>query len=235
MPAIDVCLTPELLPLFDLKGKIVVVVDIFRATSTIVTALAHGVEKIIPVRKLEECLLYRDQNCLVAAERDGRMAEGFDLGNSPFSYMAEQVKGRTVALTTTNGTQAMALSHEADAIVAGAFLNISRVAKFITNRKQDVVIVCAGWKGQFNMEDTLFAGALIQKLQPECTLASDASKAALHLYLTAKSDLNAFLADSSHVQRLKNIGIEKDIAFCLTEDTYRVLPVLVNGALVKQE
>jgi 2-phosphosulfolactate phosphatase len=232
LPHLDVCLTPELLHLFPLKGKVVVVVDILRATSTMVTALVHGIDSIIPVRSLQECLSYREQGCLVAAERDGRMAEEFDLGNSPFSYMAPELKGRKVALTTTNGTQAIALSHEADAIVAGAFLNLSAVARFLLARDQDAVIVCAGWKGQFNLEDTLFAGALCQELQAEFELVSDAARAARQLYHCNQNDLLGAVSGSSHVQRLRNLNIIEDVAFCLTIDKYALVPLLKDGRLV---
>ena len=235
MLTVDVCLTPELLHLFDLKGKVVVVVDILRATSSMVTALAHGVERIRPVSKLEDCRAFRSEGYLVAAERDGRMAEGFDLGNSPFSYMEEAVRGRTIAMTTTNGTQAINLSRDADAVLIGAFLNLSRVARYLLAREQDAVIVCAGWKGQFNLEDTLFAGALIEELQPAYNLASDAARAALHLYENAKGNLLGYLADSSHVQRLRHLHITEDVAFCLSPDRYGVLPILQGDYLVAAE
>src|SRR5690606_2461121 len=109
MPSIDVCFSPELLHLYELKGKAVVAVDILRATSTMTTAFAHGATQIFPVMQLEECLAFSDKGCLTAAERDGQKAEGFDLGNSPFSYMNGTVKGKDIAITTTNGTRAIRL------------------------------------------------------------------------------------------------------------------------------
>ena len=157
---------PELLPLFDLKGKVAVVVDVLRATSSIVTALAAGVTHLVPFSELAECRAMAAQGYLTAAERDGRQAEGVDLGNSPFGYLdgVVPVQGRAVAITTTNGTRALHLSAAADEIVVGAFLNLGAVADHLRRLNKDVVVVCAGWKGQFCLEDTLFGGALAARL-----------------------------------------------------------------------
>ena len=232
MPALDVCFSPELLHLYELKGKVVVVVDVLRATSSMVTAFAHGIEKIIPVSSLEDCLAQQQEGFLTAAEREGRKAEGFDLGNSPFSYMEPQIQGKTLVMTTTNGTHAIRLSMAADKVVAGAFLNLESVAAFLEAEQKDVLVVCAGWKGNFNLEDTLFAGGLANRLEKKFTFANDAALAALHLYRLAQSDMQGFLSESSHVQRLKNLDIIKDIAFCLQEDLYQVVPVLQGDCLV---
>ena len=232
MPSIDVCFSPELLHLYELKGKVVVVVDVLRATSSMVTAFAHGIEKIIPVSSLEDCLAQQQEGFLTAAEREGRKAEGFDLGNSPFSYMEPQIQGKTLVMTTTNGTHAIRLSMAADKVVAGAFLNLESVAAFLEAEQKDVLVVCAGWKGNFNLEDTLFAGGLAHRLEGTFAPANDATLAALHLYRLAQTDMLGFLANSSHVQRLQNLDITKDIAFCLQEDQYDVVPVLSGDCLV---
>ena len=232
MPSIDVCFSPELLHLYDLKGKAVVAVDILRATSTMVTAFAHGATDIIPVMKLEECQAYAGQGCLIAAERDGIKADGFDLGNSPFAYMNGNVQGRTIAITTTNGTRAIHLSMEADEIIIGSFLNLQAVVSHLQELQLDVLVVCAGWKGKFNLEDTLYAGALVERLQHTFTSENDATLASLYLYQTAKNDLVSFLRQSSHVRRLENLEIHKDIEFCLQHDVYNTLPVWQHDRLV---
>ncbi|MCC9168740.1 2-phosphosulfolactate phosphatase [Pontibacter harenae] len=233
MPSIDVCFSPELLHLYDLKGKAVVAVDILRATSTMVTAFAQGAANIIPVMHLEDCQrLAAAEGCLTAAERDGIKADGFDFGNSPFSYMEADVEGKTIAITTTNGTRAIILSESAEEIIIGSFLNLKTVAEHLAALQLDVIVVCAGWKGMFNLEDTLFAGALAEQLQGQFTLENDAALAALHLYETAKGDLYAYLQASSHVQRLKRLDITKDVQFCLQHNEYDVLPVWDNGKLV---
>jgi 2-phosphosulfolactate phosphatase len=232
MPSIDVCFSPELLHLYELKGKAVVAVDILRATSTIVSAFAHGAADIIPVMRLEECKAYSEKGCLIAAERDGVKAEGFDLGNSPFAYMDGNVEGRTIAITTTNGTRAIHLSLDATEIIVGSFLNLQAVVDHLKELHLDVIVVCAGWKGKFNLEDTLYAGALAERLQNDFSFENDATLASIHLYQASKNDLVGFLRQSSHVRRLENLEIHKDIEFCLLHDKYNVLPVWRDDRLV---
>ena len=232
MPGIDVCFSPELLHLYNLKGKAVVAVDILRATSTMVTAFANGATQIFPVMELEECKAYASHNCLTAAEREGVKAEGFDLGNSPFSYTPEVVNGKAVAITTTNGTRAIRLSEQADEVIVGAFLNLEAVVQYLKKLGLDVLVVCAGWKGNFNLEDTLFAGAVVDRLAGSFELENDAALASQHLYLEAKSNLLGFLRRSSHVRRLEHLEIHKDIEFCLQHDVFDVLPVWKQDRLV---
>ncbi len=228
-----VCLSPELIHLFDLAGHTVVAVDILRATSTITTALAHGVAAIKPVADLEACRQLKQEGYLIAAERGGQKVAGFDLGNSPFSYMDEQLRGKKVALTTTNGTLTIERSRQADHLLIGAFLNISALADKIRQLDKDVIIHCAGWQGSVNLEDTLFAGALIAKLQDTFAPASDDALLAQALYEHHRQDIPGLVRLSSHAQRLAGHGIAKDIAFCLRQDEYQVVPHLENELLIK--
>ncbi len=232
MPKLEICLSPELIQLYELKGKNVVVVDILRATSCMVTAFAYGIKNIIPVAKVEECKVLQAQGMLAAAERDGAKVAGFDLDNSPYSYMHDFIKGSTIAVTTTNGTQAIVKSKQADQIIIGAFLNISTVAAHLLASKKDVIIVCAGWKGNFNLEDTLFAGALAYQLKSTFETTQDSTIMALAMYESNQSDLLAFVNQSQHVRRLANLDIHKDIAFCLQCDVYNSLPVFSLDRLV---
>ena len=233
MKKIDVCLTPELLHLHDIENSIVVVVDIFRATSCMTTAFANGVEAIIPVATLNECVTYQRQGYLAAAERDGKTPEGFDFDNSPFSYMAENVQGSTICVTTTNGTLAITKSKNAVKVMIGSFLNLGALATYLRDQQYDIMVLCAGWKGKPNLEDTLFAGALVERLQDEYVAEEDAALMAQRLYAQGKNDLLSFVASSSHVKRLQRLGIQKDIAYCLQHDIYDVLPVLRGNSLVK--
>lgn len=233
--SIDVCLSPELLHLYDLKGTIAVVTDILRATSCMVTALASGVKAIVPVREINDCLQMKEKGYIIAAERDGKKVEGFDLGNSPFSYMDTQLKNKTIALTTTNGTQAIKLSENAKEILVGAFLNLETIASYLKNKNTNVLVVCAAWKGKVNMEDTLFAGALVEQLYDTFSIANDSALMAKMLYQESKSNLLEVLMQCSHVQRLKNLGIEKDIEFCLKHNIYQVLPKIEQGQLVASD
>ncbi len=233
MRLIDICLTPELLHLYDVKDRVVVVVDILRATSCMTTALAHGVEKIIPVATLEECRMLQAQGFVAAAERDAKKAEGFDLDNSPFSFMQESLKGKTIAMTTTNGTLAITKSREAIKVIIGSFLNKSAVVNFLLNQPHSVLILCAGWKGRVNLEDTLFAGAVADELRGQFAIEDDATLGALTIYSCMKYNMLKSMASSSHVRRLHRLNLAKDIEFCIREDVYSVIPVLENDGLVK--
>jgi 2-phosphosulfolactate phosphatase len=197
-----------------------------------VTAFAHGVESITPFAQLEKCLTMKTKGYVTSGERDGKKVEGFDKGNSPFEYMGDQVRGLKIAFTTTNGTQAIEKSKGAKEVIIGSFLNLNTVVKYLLLGENNVLIVCAGWKGRVNLEDTLFAGAIVEKLKdylgPDC----DAPLAARHLYNQAKADMTQFLSESSHVKRLNRLNIHKDFEFCLTTDLYQVLPKLKNGVLV---
>ena len=233
MKQVDVCLTPELLHQHQIQNTIVVVADIFRATSCMVTGLAHGLEGIIPVETIEEARRYQARGYFAAAERNGSTPEGFELDNSPFSYMNPQLQGATVAVTTTNGTQAIRQSRQAVKVMIGAFLNLGALAAYLRRQQYDVLILCAGWKGRPNLEDTLFAGALAGALQQEGSVVEDAAQMAIRLYQQARPDLLGFVANASHVRRLQRLGIQKDIAYCLQHDLYDVLPILRGHLLVR--
>lgn len=230
---IEVCLSPALLALHKLEESIVVVIDIFRATSSICYGIENGAEAIIPVSKVEECAAYHGTGYLLAAERDGEVVEGFDFGNSPFAYVPEKVAGRTVVLTTTNGTHAIQLSRNAKRIVIGSFFNLSALAEWLKEEQENVLLVCAGWKNNFNLEDTVFAGAVVNKLRSNDYILDDAAIAAEDLFKLAEPDLAGFLSKSSHSERLKKLGIEEDIAFCLNVDITTAIPVLEGDMLVK--
>jgi 2-phosphosulfolactate phosphatase len=230
---LDVCFSPGLIHLYDVNDTVVVVIDILRATSSICVAMAHGVRSIVPVASVEESKAYREKGYLIGAERNGEMLDGYDLGNSPFSYMNGQVKDRDIALSTTNGTQAIVAAAHAHTIVAGSFLNLDVLCNWLMKQERSVLLLCSGWKNSFNLEDTLFAGAVVERLDPHFSLGPmrDAAIAAKHLYSLAKHDLYGFLEESSHRKRLEKLHIEKDIEFCLTPNQAPVIPVLKDGAL----
>lgn len=230
---VDVCLSPQLIDLYDLEGKIVVVVDILRATSVMTTAMAYGAKEIIPVEKLDIARTYLDKGChLCAAERGGDRVEGFPLDNSPFSYMNDEVKDSSIVITTTNGTVAIKKSMTAGQVLIGSFLNLTSLANYIQTQNQDVVIHCAGWKGKTNMEDTLFAGALVEKLQSTHGLGCDTPHVTLNYWESVKDNLLHTIENSSHAKRLNKLNIKKDIAFCMTLDKYEVVPKLVGDKLI---
>ena len=232
---LNVCLSPALIPLFEVDDYVVVVIDIFRATSSICYGIENGAEAIIPVSEIEECVAYQEKHpdYLLAAERDGKVVSGFDFGNSPFSYTKEKVAGKTVVLTTTNGTHALHLSRSAKKIIIGSFLNLTAVCDWLKTQQENILLVCAGWKNNFNLEDTLFAGAVVEQLKDSNFRVDDAAIAANDLYQIARGDLDGYLKKTSHSERLKKLGIEADIAFCLQVDITTAIPVLEGERLVK--
>ncbi len=233
---LEVCLSPALLSLYNVEDYIVVIIDIFRATSSICYGIENGAEAIIPVAQVEECVAYREKGTgyLLAAERDGSVVDGFDFGNSPFSYTAEKVAGKTVVLTTTNGTQALHLSRKAKKVLIGSFLNLTSLSNFLKTQNENILLVCAGWKNNFNLEDTAFAGAVIDHLTADGNYTlDDPALAAFDLYQLAKGDISAYLSKTSHGERMRKLGIEKDIAFCLNVDITTAIPILQGEKLVK--
>jgi 2-phosphosulfolactate phosphatase len=231
MKTIDVCVSPELMHLYDVQNSTVVIVDILRATSCMVTAFAHGAASITPFSSAEECRRMKSKGYITSGERNGEKVFGFDKGNSPFEYMGDQVTGQRIAFTTTNGTQAIDKAKVAKQIIIGSFLNVTSVTHYLLLSEHNILVVCAGWKGKVNLEDTLFAGALVENLRNHIEPDCDAPLVAQHLYNQAKVDMVKFLSNSSHVKRLNRLNIIKDIEFCLTPDLYSVLPILKNGVL----
>lgn len=230
---INICLSPDLIHLHTLQNTAVVVTDIFRATSCMVTGLAHKIESITPVATVQECADLQANGYIAAAERDAQKVPGFELDNSPFSYMDPALQGKKIAMTTTNGTLSISkVKSEAQEVLIGAFLNLNTLAKYLIDKSLNVIVVCAGWKGSPCLEDTLFAGALTNALSRHFILADDSATMAHRLYLQAQSDLKGYLQEASHLKRLGGLGIEKDIDFCLTESLYDVLPILINNKLV---
>jgi 2-phosphosulfolactate phosphatase len=232
MPKIDVCFSPHLLDLYDLNGKTAVIVDVLRATSCIVAGLGSGVTSILPVATLEECKVLEINGYTCAGERNGHRVEGFALGNSPFEYMTEAVKGKKIAMTTTNGTQALVMSKAASQILIGSFLNLSALATYLDKQANDILVVCAGWKGKFCIEDTLFAGALAEAL-PYFVRDDDSTLAAFTLYKSAKSNLYKYLLESAHYKRLSHLEGGKDVEFCIKIDEFEIVPILVDGEVIR--
>lgn len=230
-------LSPALLQLYDVSNSVVVIIDILRATSTIASAMENGAKCIIPVDSVAECIRIGKQiDAITAGERDGKVAEGLQHGNSPFEYPREFIQGKTLVLTTTNGTKLlhMALDKGATDIITGSFSNLDAVCTYLLKKKKPVILACAAWKDRVNMEDTLFAGAVIERIGEEFSINCDASQLAHTLFKAAEPDLFAFMQThtASHYQRLMGFGLEKDIQFCLQMNTVSALPLYENGKLV---
>lgn len=236
-PNLYTSLSPALLHLYDVSNSVVVIIDVLRATSTIITALYNGARCVIPVDSVSRCMeLGRQIHGITAGERDGKIAEGLEYGNSPFEYPREFIEGQTLVLTTTNGTRLlhMALEKGAKEIVIGSFPNLSSVCTHLIQMNKDVMLACAAWKDRVNMEDTLFAGAVISEIREHFTINCDSSHMAEKMYEKAKKDLFDFMKmnDASHYHRLMGFGLEKDIRYCLSADQANVLPIYNDGKLV---
>jgi len=230
---LEVCLTPALIDLYAIEDSIVVVIDILRATSSMVYGIDNGAAAIIPVAQVEDCLNYADKGYLLAAERNGEVVEGYNFGNSPFSYTADKVAGKTIVLTTTNGTKALHLARKrASQVVIGSFLNLGALCDWLKKQDKNVLLLCAGWKDQFNLEDTIFAGAVVHQLRSLFTTFDDAGVAAEDLYLMAKDNLRAYIGKSAHSHRMLALHIEEDVNFCLQVDICKAIPVLEGDNLV---
>ncbi|MFZ9588453.1 MAG: 2-phosphosulfolactate phosphatase [Chitinophagaceae bacterium] len=231
------CLSPALLNLYDITNSVVVIIDVLRATSTIATALYNGASSVIPVSTVQRCIeLGNEMNGITAGERDGKVADGLSYGNSPFEYPRSFVENKILVLTTTNGTKLlhMALDNGAPEIITGSFPNLSAVCEHLLKTEKNVLLGCAAWKDRVNMEDTLFAGAVINRIKEHFTIHCDSSKMAENLYLEAGDDRFAFMRDrgATHYHRLTNYGLEKDIRYCLTADGANVLPIFKGDRLV---
>jgi 2-phosphosulfolactate phosphatase len=238
LPQLYTCASPALLNLYDVSKSIVVIIDVLRATSTIATAIGNGARGVVPVASVAECIRIGKQiEAITAGERDGQVAEGLQYGNSPFEYSPEFIRNKTLVLTTTNGTRLLHMAHDKGAmeIIAGAFCNLTAVCNYLLKRNIPVVLACAAWKDKINIEDSLFAGAVIDVLQEHFDIACDTSKIFHQLYKLATPDLFDFMKENkaSHYKRLSGFGLEEDMRYCLTPDSVDVVPVYYQGNLVK--
>jgi 2-phosphosulfolactate phosphatase len=235
-PTIFTSLSPALLHLYDLNNTIVVIIDVFRATSTIATALYNGASRVIPVAGVDECKKIGSElaGAITAGERDGKVIEGLQYGNSPAEYEREFIKDKTLVLTTTNGTKLlhMALAKGAAEVITGSFVNLGSVCKYLVDQNKNIVLGCSGWKDRFNLEDTLFAGAVLNNIKQHFTVHCDASLMAETMYVQHKNDLHNFIQHTTHYHRLAAYGLHKDLIYCVTTDAADILPIFRNESLI---
>lgn len=220
----------------ELRGKTVVVIDVLRASSTIVTALRNGAKGVIPVGDMATASKISQNldspHFLLCGEKDGRKIEDYDLGNSPLEYTTDVVKDKTIILNTTNGTKAMMRCSLAKEVLTGCFLNLGTIVDYLRHN-EEIMLVCAGWRGRLSLEDLLCAGNIISELTtgklPES--ARDGAKVAFGLYEKFGNDIEDAVQNSNHAARLKDIVGSDDISFCCAVSTMEVLPVLNEGII----
>jgi 2-phosphosulfolactate phosphatase len=230
---IEVCLTPAVYDTFHNDDAIVVIVDILRATSSICTAFMNGAKKIIPVATLEEARAYKEKGYLIAAERDGIVRDFADFGNSPFNFTPEHVKDREIVYSTTNGTHTIMMASKSYKVLIGAYLNHAALVDYIHAEKRDLIILCAGWKQKFNLEDTLFAGALADAIMQNINYESicDSTLAAIDLWYVAKKDLHGYIEKVAQRHRLKKNQLDDVIEYCHSFNLTDKIPFLENHYL----
>jgi 2-phosphosulfolactate phosphatase len=231
---VEVCFSPRLFAGIVTTGEFVVVlVDVLRATTTIVTAVANGVEAIVPVATHDEARRLKTQGYLVASEKDGVQLDWADLGNSALSFTREAIGGKTIVYCTTNGTRALHLAAGAGDVVVGAFINISALTEWLARRRSDVVVLCSGWKDKFCLEDSLFAGALTQRLlrtglfRTEC----DSAHAAMDLWGLAEGDPIGYIEKAAQRHRLRRLGLDDVLPYSFALDQAPVVPVFDGSAI----
>lgn len=230
--SIEVIFAPSLYSSRQIRvNYVVVVVDILRAGTTICAALHAGAEKIIPVASIEKLIRLKEKGYLVTGERDGKKIKFADFGNSPIEIISNDVKGKTLVISTTNGTRAIETAHGADMIVIGAFTNLKYLTEWISKQEKNIVILCAGWRETFSLEDSIFAGALTECLcqRNNNYMLQDSAAAAQEFWMLARHDLGSYLKKSSHYQRLVKLGVQNDLDYAVVLNSTPVLPFMENN------
>ncbi len=228
MKTIEVCLSPALYKYKNTHDNfIVVIVDVLRATTAFCAAFDSGIETLIPVSGLDELLELKNQGYLTAAERDGKKVEFADFGNSPTIFLQNNLNGKNLAYSTTNGTQAVEMARSSGIIVAAAFTNLNAVCSWLIQQEKNIVILCSGWKNTFSLEDTLCAGALVEELEISGRYAHscDASFSALKLWQQSKPDFLNVVQKANHFQRLYSMGLTEDLKRCFVLNSSSAVPV----------
>lgn len=238
MNNLETLFIPEEIKNIKLAGKLVVMIDVLRASSTIVTALANGSRGFIPVlspdQVKEKEQQFKKEGVLLGGEREGRKIEGFDLGNSPREYKREAVKEKTIIFSTTNGVKTLEMVKSAYEIIIGSFLNLQAVCNYCTNYQGDILITCAGRDGKFSLEDTACAGMIINTLGdvfPVACREVDANLTAELIYEEFGNNILEILRTSQHGRYLESIGLGGDLKFCSQLDFFNIVPIFRDGII----
>ena len=238
MPLIEVCFSPALYGYRTTQsGFTTVVVDVLRATTAFCAAFDAGAEFIIPVDSLERLKELQSLGCLTSAERDGMKVDIADFGNSPARFLQANLKGKSLAYSTTNGTHAIELAKPYGNIITSSFANLFAVTAWLLNQGKDIVILCSGWKNTFSLEDSVCAGALVEKLigSGKYSFDSDSVYTSIRLWELAKDNLQEFCCHGSHYKRLEKLGVSDDLEHCFRLNTSTVVPVWDGEKLVRSK
>jgi len=226
---VDVVLTPAAAIPTALAGCTALVIDVLRASTTMVTALANGCRAVVPVAEVDEARrrVAAMPGALLAGERGGDPPEGFDLGNSPLEFTRERVGGRTIVFTTSNGTRALIAARPATAVGVAGFANLSAAAEWALGQGRSIVLVCAGELGARSAEDEVCAGLLVDRVlsRQAGAVASPAAVEAAAAGRRYAKDLARLSQDSPHARRLAAKGRSLDVAACLTLDGFALVAI----------
>jgi 2-phosphosulfolactate phosphatase len=233
---IEVIFSPALFEYRQLRENyIIVIIDVLRATTSICTAFEYGVRSMIPVETIQEAKDYKDKGYIVAGERIEQSFEFADLGNGAFEFMQEYLKGKDIVHSTTNGTVAISMATKAQAseILIGAFSNLSALANYIKSKQENVLFFCSGWKNTFCIEDSVFAGALIEELMQTNSFINhnDAAHSCIELWKASQNNLLKYMERASHFQRLRKYKMDEVFDYTFTLNTCNVVPKLYNDRL----
>lgn len=238
MKTIEVCFTPDLYDQRHTDGNhVAVVIDVLRATTAICTAIQYGVKGVIPVADIQDLKRLKENGYIIASEREGIKVDFADFGNSPFTFIENDLKGKTIAYSTTNGTTAIEKVAEHGTIIyIGAYTNISLLCETLIEQNKSIVIVCSGWKGKFCLEDAIIAGAYCERLleSKKFQQICDSSTASIDLWNIANVDLLGYVEKCIHRQRLRKLGLDDVIEYCFTADKSPVVPIYLDGIIQKK-
>ncbi len=235
--SLSVCFSPLSWPLFRQEKAVVIVADLFRATTAICAAFDNGVEAIIPVESVRESELWKARGYVSAGERDGKKLDCADFGNSPFNFMAPALRGKSIVINTTNGTKAIRLAASGgNTVLIGSFTNLEAVCQCAMAQNSPVIVLCAGWKDRFSMEDSLFAGAVVHTIlgkdQTRFHTICDSAIACADLWMMARDNPINYIEKAAHRHRLKRLDLDDILEYSLTPNTSRVVPMLKGDRIV---
>lgn len=220
-----------------IKGRVAVVVDMLRASSTIIAALNNGASAVAPMPNIEQCIAIRAANrdILLGGERNAEKIQGFDFGNSPLEFTKSKVAGKNIVLCTSNGSKAIKSADYTKKVIIGALINVSAVVKKLLKLNSDVAIICAGTNGNFSIDDIVTAGAIISKLKENGADLDldDLGILCAQIYDNNRNDLHTLMKDSQHYALLNELGFTDDLKYCLTEDQIDFAPECFDGSITK--
>ncbi len=247
MKRIEILLTPaQISDELTLKDKNIIVIDVLRATTTITIALANGAKEIIPTENIATAVRVAkgSKNSILCGERNGRVIDGFTLGNSPLEYTTEEIKDKALIFSTTNGTQSIMKSKFSKNCLLASFVNMSAVVDYVNALDEDFIIICSGKLSDFCLEDAVCAGMLLNKLNvgrnlelldSEIAAMNLANDLAMLLNIPSQEKILRLFNISEHGKYLAQIGFEKDLEICSKIDSYPIIPLFRNGVIRLKE